>query len=150
MPAFLKSWLTIGATLAGLAVVTGAFAAHGIDEFCAKKYQDARTKSIAGLEIPVSWKRLQDVKTAAEYQMYHALGLIAVGLLSQTRKKKSLQTAGWSFLGGIVLFSGSLYVLTLTGQTWWGAVTPIGGLLFIVGWVALAVGTCPCGNDSNE
>ena len=150
MPAFLKSWLAIGATLAGLAVVTGAFAAHGIDDFCAEKYKNAGTKLIAGWEIPVSWKRLQDFKTAAEYQMYHALGLIVVGLLSQTRKKKSLQTAGWSFLGGIVLFSGSLYVLTLTGQTWWGAVTPLGGLLFIVGWVALAVGTCPCGKNSNE
>ncbi|MCH7687057.1 MAG: DUF423 domain-containing protein [Planctomycetes bacterium] len=151
MSAFLKSWLAIGATLAGLAVVTGAFAAHGIDDFCAEKYKDAGTKSIAGWEIPVSWKRLQDFKTAAEYQMYHALGLIVVGLLSQTRKKKSLQTAGWSFLGGIVLFSGSLYVLTLTGQTWWGAVTPFGGMLFLVGWVALAVGTCPCGEtNTNE
>ena len=87
MSAFLKSWLAIGATLAGLAVVTGAFAAHGIGDFCAEKYKDAGTKSIAGMEIPVSWKRLQDFKTAADYQMYHALGLIAVGLLSQTRKK---------------------------------------------------------------
>lgn len=136
--------------MAGLAVVTGAVAAHGIDEFCVEKYKDAGTKTIAGLEVPVSWKRLQDFKTGAEYQMYHAMGLMAVGLLIPLRKKKSLDVAGWSFLSGIVLFSGSLYALTLTGQTWWGAVTPFGGILFLVGWVALAIGACPCEKNKND
>ena len=74
--------------------------------------------------------------------MYHGLGLLAVGLLSMRRPSKSLQVAGWSFLLGIVLFSGSLYVLTLTGETRWGAVAPIGGVLLIVGWVALAIAAC--------
>lgn len=143
-----KSCLAVGAVLAGLAVVTGAFAAHGLDKYCAEKYKDAGTKNVAGQEVLVSWKRLQDFKTGADYQMYHALGLILVGLLAQTQKKRSLLIAGWSFLLGIGLFSGSLYILTLTGQTWWGAVTPFGGVLFIVGWIAMAVGSCPCGTTN--
>jgi uncharacterized membrane protein YgdD (TMEM256/DUF423 family) len=132
-------WLSVGAVLAGLAVVTGAFAAHGLDRYCAEKYRDAEPSVVAGFEVPTSWKRLQDFKTGAEYQMYHALGLIAVGLLLLRQEGKALQFAGWAFLLGIVFFSGSLYVLTITGQTAWGAIAPIGGTLFIAGWGAVAV-----------
>lgn len=132
-------WLTVGAVLAGLAVVLGAFAAHGLDRYCVEKYRDAKPSVVAGFEVPTSWKRLQNFKTGAEYQMYHALGLIAVGLLLRVRETKALQCAGWAFLLGILFFSGSLYALTITGQTAWGAVAPIGGTLFIVGWGAIAV-----------
>jgi len=133
-------WIALGAALAGLAVVCGAFAAHGLDTQLPKQYA-GQTKSVAGETVPAARKYIADFKTAAEYQMYHALGLIAVGLLMQRRAAGSLNAAGWCFLLGILFFSGSLYTLVLTGVTWLGAITPIGGLLFIIGWAALAVGT---------
>jgi uncharacterized membrane protein YgdD (TMEM256/DUF423 family) len=132
-------WLPIGAVLGGLAVATGAFAAHGLDKVFAEKYRDAAPKMVAGREIPASWKYLQDFKTGAEYQMYHALALLAVGLAARGGRSRTLDVAGWSFLLGTVLFSGSLYILTLTGDTRWGMVTPFGGVLFLIGWSALAL-----------
>lgn len=135
-----RAWLFLGAVLAGLAVIIGAFGAHGASEYFADKYADSEPASIAGFEVPLSWKRLQDFETGAEYQMYHALGIVAVGLLLMLRPHASLHVAGWSFLLGILLFSGSLYVLTLTGETLWGMVAPVGGTAFIVGWFALAIG----------
>jgi uncharacterized membrane protein YgdD (TMEM256/DUF423 family) len=96
-----------------LAVSAGAFGAHGL-----RDRLDARS-----LEI---------FETAARYQMYHALGLFAVAWLAAN-------TAGWLMLAGIVLFSGSLYALALTGVRAFGAVTPIGGACFLAAWVALAV-----------
>jgi|SRR5579863_6548299 len=135
---FSLPWLSIGAVLGGLAVAAGAFAAHGLDHVFADKYRDAPPKTVAGREVPASWKYLQDFKTGAEYQMYHALALVAVGLAARSGKTRVLDFAGWSFLLGIVLFSGSLYILTLTGQTRWGMVTPFGGLLFLIGWGAFA------------
>lgn len=141
-----------GAALAGLAVVTGAFAAHGLDKELVKKYQDLPAKTIAGQEFVASYKYLQDFKTAAEYQMYHALGLLAVGLLSLKGRRRSLEVAGWSFLIGILLFSGSLYLLVMTGVFKLGAVTPFGGVSFIVGWVALLIGAralVPAGSSDN-
>ena|SRR5579872_5639689 len=135
---FSLPWLSIGAVLAGLAVAAGAFAAHGLDGFFANKYRDDPPKLVAGREVPLSVKRLQDFKTGAEYQMYHGLALLVVGLAARGGRTRILDLAGWSFLLGIVLFSGSLYVLTLTGEARWGAVTPFGGLLFLVGWAVLA------------
>lgn len=124
--------------MAGLAVVFGAFAAHGMDKYVQEKYSDMEPKLVAGQEFAASWKYLQDFETAADYQMYHALGLLVVGLMANSRPTKSLQVAGWCLLTGIILFSGTLYLLVLTGQFWLGAITPIGGVLFIVGWAALA------------
>lgn len=134
--------------MACVAVIAGAFGAHGLDNYFAEKYASAETKTVSGHTIPASYKYLEDFKTGARYQMYHALGLIAVGLLSQARRKRSLQIAGWSFTLGIVLFSGSLYALTLSGITKFGMVAPIGGTLMIVGWAALAVAACPCGTKT--
>lgn len=131
-------WLPIGAVLGGLAVAAGAFAAHGLDQTLVEKYRDEPPKRVAGHEVPASWKYLQDFKTGAEYQMYHALALVAVGLAMRGGRTRLLDVAGWSFLIGIILFSGSLYLLAISGQKYWGAVTPFGGLLFLVGWGALA------------
>jgi len=134
-----NSWITLGAILGGLAVAAGAFAAHGLDHYFAEKYASTEPREVAGVKVPAAQKYLADFKTAAEYQMYHALALLAVGLLARTQPSTSLTIAGWSFLGGIAIFSGCLYALTLTGHRWLGAIVPIGGVLFLVGWTALAV-----------
>lgn len=135
-------WFKTGCLMAGLAVVLGAFAAHGLDTYCVEKYPATERATVAGLDVPMSWKRIQDFKTGAEYQMYHALGLIVVGLLGPIARPKARNFAGAMFLVGIVLFSGSLYGITLTGIKALGAIAPFGGTAFIVGWVALSVGIC--------
>jgi uncharacterized membrane protein YgdD (TMEM256/DUF423 family) len=134
-----KNWLFIGGIMAALAVAFGAFAAHGIEGTLQKVHKDAEPKTVVGFEMPASYKYLQDFKTAARYHMYHALGLIALGLIAQGKPQKSDTIAAWSFLLGIILFCGSLYVLALTGMKWLGMVAPVGGLLMIVAWVALAI-----------
>jgi uncharacterized membrane protein YgdD (TMEM256/DUF423 family) len=139
---FSLPWFRIGAVLAAIGVGCGAFAAHGLNQYFPEKYRDSAPKKVAGFEVPASWKYLQDFRTGAEYQMYHSLGLLAVGLAaSRASRRRALDVAGWCFLLGIVLFSGGLYVLTLTGDTRWGMVAPFGGVLFLVGWVALAFAT---------
>lgn len=140
-------WSVVGAVLAGVAVVTGAFGAHGLPAWLQDIY-GSQTKMVHGEEV-LAWKKyLGDFQTAAEYQMYHALGLVALGLATNLRCTKSRSIAAWSLLLGTLLFSGSLYVLVLTGQTWLGMITPIGGLLFIVGWLAFAFAVCPCGGGT--
>ncbi|MEZ6046708.1 MAG: DUF423 domain-containing protein [Planctomycetaceae bacterium] len=135
-------WISLGAVLAGIAVITGAFAAHGLDSFCAKKYADEPAVTVAGWEHPMAYKRLNDFQVGARYQMYHALGMIALGLLMNHRRSKLLTAAGTCFALGIVLFSGSLYALVLTGIKILGAITPIGGVLMIIGWGLFAWGAC--------
>ena len=146
-------WLTIGAVMGGLAVTLGAFGAHGLDTHFEEKYRETEVKSIAGHQVPASWKYLQDFKTGVLYHMFHVVGLIAVGLLSRSQRKKSLDLAGKLFIAGIVLFSGALYVLSIAGPHWlgirWGIITPFGGLAFIGGWIALAIGACPCGEGGS-
>lgn len=131
-------WMSVGAFLAGTAVVCGAFAAHGLDAQFVKQYE-GKTRMVTGREIPLAEKFLHDFRTGAEYQMYHGLGLLALGLWCQRRPSSAANVAGWCFVAGVVLFSGSLYILTLTGVTKWGMVTPIGGVLFLIGWAAFAV-----------
>lgn len=133
-------WIRTGAIFAGLAVVTGAWAAHGLEKILLPKYE-GETRVVVGQEIPRAVKHVNDFFTGSEYQMYHSLALIAVGLLllSGWGSPRLLNVAGWSFVVGILLFPGSLYVLVLTGKTWLGMVAPIGGTAFIVGWVALAI-----------
>lgn len=143
-------WVTAGAVLAGLSVVTGAFAAHGLDSRLQEIYAGQPDRQIVGMTVPAAYKYMKDFQTAATYQMTHALGMIAIGLLSRARPRRSLEVAGWSFLLGIVLFSGSLYVLVLTGERSLRHLPPIGGVLFLVGWAALACGACPCNDAANE
>ncbi len=137
-------WLVIGAVLGGLAVVTGAFGAHGLPAFLKGLYGD-ETQLVNGERVELWRHYLANFKTAAEYQMYHALALVALALLTNPKCGRSRHIAGWSFLLGTLLFPGSLYVLVLTGKTWLGAITPLGGLLFIVGWFSFAWAACPCG-----
>lgn len=130
-------WLIVGSILGGLAVGCGAFAAHFLDKHFAAKYAGME-RQVAGEQIPLARKFLNDFKTGAEYQMYHSLALIAVGIMAERRNSSVVNFAALAFVIGIVLFSGSLYILTLTGVTRWGMVTPLGGVAFLIGWVALA------------
>ncbi len=113
------SWFMVGSMLAAVAVIAGAFGAHGLKE-------------------TVSTEMLEVFETAVRYQMYHSLGLIAVGLFNSHHPAVAVEIAGWAFALGIVVFSGSLYAMVLSGTRWLGAVTPIGGLAFIAGWLLLA------------
>lgn len=114
-----RTFVALGAILAGLAVAAGAFGAHA-------------------LRARVTPDDLAIFETAARYQMYHALGLFAVAWAMTRWWGSGVAVAGWLFVAGTVLFSGSLYVLVLSGQRWLGAVTPIGGLCFLAGWIVLA------------
>jgi uncharacterized membrane protein YgdD (TMEM256/DUF423 family) len=120
---FFSRWvLAIGAGLALLAVVSGAFAAHGL-----RSIIDAR--------------QLITFETAVRYQMYHALALMIVGLLSLVPQfsRPLLKFAGGAFTVGVLLFCGSLYLLALSGIGWLGAVTPIGGIALLLGWLATMI-----------
>lgn len=110
-----QTLIAVGSLLAALAVAAGAFGAHML-------------KSI--LDPPM----LAVFETAARYQMYHALGIIAVGVAGQVFGSPQVARAGWCFAAGIFLFCGSLYGVSLLGIRWLGAMTPIGGLAFITGW----------------
>lgn len=114
-----RFFLVIGAVLAGLAVIIGAFGAHALSPHLTER----------GAAI---WN------TAVQYQMFHALGLIAVGiLLLILNSQKLLRLAGFAFLIGTILFSGSLYTIALISIKNLGLVTPLGGLFFIVGWLLI-------------
>jgi uncharacterized membrane protein YgdD (TMEM256/DUF423 family) len=109
------NWIAIGALLAALAVITGAFGAHGLKD------------RLTAQELEV-WK------TGVLYHALHSIALVLYGLLDREGRR----WAGWCFAVGIVLFSGSLYALALGAPHGIGAITPFGGLAFIVGWLAFA------------
>ncbi|HQV68707.1 MAG TPA: DUF423 domain-containing protein [Thermoflexales bacterium] len=115
-----RKFFAIGCALAALAVAAGAFGAHG-------------------LRGMIDESALANWETAARYQMYHAVGLMAVGYACAAFKRKLAGVAGWLFIVGIVLFSGSLYALSLSGLRILGAITPLGGVAFIAGWICLAL-----------
>ena len=117
-----KIYLSTGAVLAGLSVAIGAFGAHALKEILA------------------ATGRIDTYELAVRYQFYHSLALVLVGLLMGQIDTKPLRYSGLAFSLGIILFSGSLYVLSFTGRTILGAVTPFGGLFFILGWVFLIAG----------
>lgn len=117
----MKIFIIIGAINAFLSVALGAFGAHGLEGKVEPKY----------LEI---WK------TGVQYQMFHAAGMILVGILiGQVQASSLLNWSGWMMLAGTVIFSGSLYALTLSGVKVLGAITPIGGVAFLAGWVLLVL-----------
>lgn len=106
---------------AGVAVALGAFAAHGL-----------RNRLVPDM--------LSVFEIGVRYQMYHALALLGVALAHARWPTMSIAVAAWLFVAGTLVFSGSLYVMAVTGQRWLGAVTPLGGAAFIAGWIALAWG----------
>lgn len=115
-----KTFLLIGAVAGFLAVGLGAFGAHG-------------------LRGRLSPDMLAVFETGVRYHMYHALAIVLVSLIAARADGWLVRAAGWLFTAGIVLFSGSLYALALSGVTVLGAVTPVGGLAFLAGWACLAV-----------
>ena len=115
-----RLFFSLGAGFALLSVATGAFAAHA-------------------LKTRLTAEMLAIFEIGARYQMYHALGLIAVAWAFSQWTSQLVLVAGWLFVAGIVIFSGSLYALSLTGIRQLGAITPIGGLAFIVGWFLLVL-----------
>lgn len=142
-----RLWIVSGALLAGMAVGCGAFAAHGLDGYFRTKYggeeYEKKMATPRGVEvverIPLHRKYLADFDTGARYQMYHALGLVALGLLPGQRNRKAVHWAAFCFILGIAGFSGGLYLYTLFHQRWIGmTVVPLGGTLFIAGWVLFA------------
>ncbi len=114
-----RLFYALGALSAGLAVAAGAFGAHG-------------------LKARVSPEMLAVFETGARYQMYHALGLLAVAWAAGRWPVAGTGAAGGCFVAGTLLFSGSLYLLALGGPRWLGAITPFGGLCFLAGWALLA------------
>jgi uncharacterized membrane protein YgdD (TMEM256/DUF423 family) len=111
-------FLGLGCSFAFIGVAAGAFGAH----------------SLKGRLDP---EMLAVFETAVRYQMYHSMGLLLVGLAGLRFPAERLHVSGWLFAAGILLFSGSLYVLALTGAKWLGAITPLGGVAFLGGWGSL-------------
>ena len=114
-------WFATGSVLCGLGVILGAFGAHG-------------------LRARLSPEMLVVVETGVRYHLIHALGLLAVAWAASRWPGSYVSIAGYLFVAGIFIFSGSLYVLAVTGIRWLGAITPIGGVCLIVGWGLLAIG----------
>ncbi len=117
-----RIFILIAAISGLLSVMIGAFAAHGFKQI-------------------LSVDALRTVQIAAQYQMYHALALLAVGVYANNRPmQKGLKAAGLGFILGAILFSGSLYALALGAPRWLGPITPLGGLCFMWGWASLILG----------
>jgi uncharacterized membrane protein YgdD (TMEM256/DUF423 family) len=114
-------FFSVGAVFGALGVAAGAFGAHG-------------------LKVRVSPEMLAVFETGVRYHLVHALALLAVAWASTRWTSAAVRAAGWLFVAGILVFSGSLYVLTLTGIRALGAITPFGGVAFIAGWFLLAWG----------
>lgn len=115
-----RTFMFVGALMGFVGVGLGAFGAHA-------------------LKARLSPDMLAVFETGVRYQMYHALALFATAVVMSRAEGRAAVVAGWSFTAGIFLFSGSLYALALTGVTMLGAVTPLGGVAFLAGWLALAI-----------
>ena len=115
----MKLWLIIGAILAGLAVLIGAFGVHG-------------------LKAKVSHEDLEIFNTGVNYHMFHALAILLMGAISFHLPHDIISVPAYFMFTGVVIFSGSLYLLVITNLRWLGAITPIGGLCFIIGWFLFA------------
>jgi uncharacterized membrane protein YgdD (TMEM256/DUF423 family) len=115
-----RALLAVGAALGFIGVAAGAFGAHAVRE-------------------RIGPERLETWKTAADYQLWHALATIVAGFAATRWESGAAAAAGWCFVAGSVVFSGSLYALALTDRRRLGAITPIGGVLLLVGWALLVV-----------
>jgi len=117
-----RIFFALGSIFCGLAVGLGAFGAHGLENI-------------------LTPERLITYETAVRYQMYHAIALlvVALALARWPAAAKPLQTGGWLFVAGIILFSGSLYLLSVGGIKWLGVITPLGGVAFVAGWLFMTL-----------
>jgi uncharacterized membrane protein YgdD (TMEM256/DUF423 family) len=115
-----RTFFALGAALAFLGVAAGAFGAHAL-----------------GTRVPA--ERIATFEIGVRYQMYHALALFAVAWAATRWPGTSVVAAGWFFVAGVAIFSGTLYAMTLGGPRWLGAITPIGGLCLLAGWALLAL-----------
>jgi len=113
-----RTFIALGALLAFLSVGLGAFGAHAVKQ-----------------SIPTDMLKIY--QTAVEYQFFHALGIILTGLIYQFQPNRLIKSAGWLMFAGIIIFSGSLYILSLSGIRWLGAITPLGGTAFLLAWLIL-------------
>lgn len=118
----MKTLFIAGSLSAFLAVALGAFAAHALKQ-------------------KLSEEMFNIFEVGVRYHMYHALGLLIVGLAATRFSEANMAPVGWLFIAGTMLFSGSLYALSLSGMKWLGAITPFGGLCFLAGWLLLALKT---------
>jgi uncharacterized membrane protein YgdD (TMEM256/DUF423 family) len=117
-----RTTIITGSAFMALAVAFGAFGAHVVQDI-----------------LPP--ERFEVYQTAVQYHVYHAIGLLILGAVSmRMEESKWLRWSGYCLISGIVIFSGSLYILTLTDTSWLGAVTPLGGVAFILGWIFFAMG----------
>ncbi len=116
-----RTFLIVAAISGFLAVVFGAFGSHGLQGNIAERLFSA-------------------YKTGVDYQFYHTLALLCVALLLLWKPLPQLQWAGYFFIAGIVLFSGSLYLMALGGPKWLGPITPVGGVCFMLGWLSVLLG----------
>jgi len=124
-------FIGLGAVSAFIAVSAGAFGAHGL-----KQALDADMMAV--------------YRTAVDYQMYHSIGLLVIGVLDKISPRRFHGIAAWTMLAGILVFSGSLYILSIGGIRWLGMVTPVGGLAFLAAWLVLAVGYLAGGRKSSD
>ena len=113
-------WLVFGSVAGFFGVAGGAFGAHALKE-------------------RLSEQMLANFETGTRYLLAHAVALLVVGVLASRKDVGDLAAVGWSFTIGMLIFTGSLWVMALTGQRWLGAVTPVGGTALIIGWLALAL-----------
>jgi len=121
MPQTAKLFLILGSFNAALVVLLGAFGAHA-------------------LKARLSTEMLAVYQTGVHYHLFHALGLLAVGLVAtQVTDSSYLRWSGWLMLVGIILFSGSLYLLSVSGLRWVGMATPLGGVAFVAAWIVLVI-----------
>ncbi len=116
-----KLFLQLGAFLGALTVLIGAFGAHGLKKILTEN------------------DKVDVFEKAVKYQAYHTFAILLIGVLLFKLQHKFFDYAGFSFLIGIIIFSGSLYILSITNIKWLGAITPIGGLAMVIGWILLAV-----------
>jgi len=137
-----NGWIKAGALVAALAVTLGALGEPWVILQDVSGHTNG-TRLFAAANVPASTKNLNDFHLAVFFQLAHALALVAVGILMVIRPGKLLQLAGWVFLLGVVLFSGSIYLSVMTAAAWTLPLKMIGGGLLVVGWIVLVEGACP-------
>ena len=123
VPMMERVFLKAGAILGFIAVGAGAMASHALPK-------------------RISPEAISTFELAVRYEMYHALTLIGVGLLSAKSATLPIKCAGLLMIGGTIIFCGTLYALSLSGQQWWGALTPVGGITLMAGWICLVWAVC--------